>query len=73
MLPKPFDGTAVYDVSQSYSSFVPFTVNSVYPIHRWYRFKEGFSRDLVHLLLGALGPKVRVCLDPFAGSGRGCK
>jgi len=69
MLPKPFDGTAVYDVSQSYSSFVPFTVNSVYPIHRWYRFKEGFSRDLVHLLLGALGPKVRVCLDPFAGSG----
>lgn len=68
-LPKPFHRTAVYDLSVPYSRFVPFTVNSGYPIHRWYKFKEGFSKDLVNLVIGSLGSKIRVCLDPFAGSG----
>lgn len=64
-----FPDTRFYDLSQFYSDFVPFTVNSVYPIHRWYQFKEGYSKDLVHLTLGSLGISVNSCLDPFAGSG----
>ena len=66
---KRFPNTRIYDLTQFYSEFVPFTVNSVYPIHRWYRFKEGYSRDLVHLILGSLGIRIDDCLDPFAGSG----
>ncbi|MSP12336.1 MAG: hypothetical protein EXR62_05190 [Chloroflexi bacterium] len=64
-----FPNARIYDLSPYYSEFVPFTANSVYPVHRWYRFKEGFSRDLVHLILGSIKDKVNVCLDPFAGSG----
>ena len=64
-----FPKAKIYDVSQHYSSFIPFTLNSVYPIHRWYRFKEGFSKDLVQLILGTMGSNVKSCLDPFAGSG----
>lgn len=57
------------DVSNHFAHFVPFTSNSLYPIHRWYRYKEGFSKDLVHLLLGLFGGKRDRCLDPFGGSG----
>jgi hypothetical protein len=59
----------VVDLTRYYSAFVPFTVNSIYPIHRWYKFKEGYSKDLVHLILGSLGTRVQDCLDPFGGSG----
>jgi DNA modification methylase len=68
-LPGRFRHTRVFDLSKFYSAFVPFTVNSIYPIHRWYRFKEGYSKDLVHLILGSLGIRVNDCLDPFGGSG----
>lgn len=64
-----FPDTQIYDVSEAYTKFVSFTANSAYPIHRWYRFKEGYSRDLVHLLLGSLPKKPANCLDPFGGSG----
>lgn len=59
----------IVDVSSHFARFVPFTSNSLYPIHRWYRYKEGFSKDLVHLLLGLFSGEVDRCLDPFGGSG----
>jgi DNA modification methylase len=59
----------VYDMSAHYTDFVPFTANANYPVHRWYRYKEGFSRDLIHLILGSLDFRPDVCLDPFAGTG----
>jgi DNA modification methylase len=68
-VPERFQDVKVYDLTEYYSGFVPFTVNSIYPVHRWYRFKEGYSKDLVHLILGSLGIKVDRCLDPFGGSG----
>ena len=64
-----FPDTRFYNLAKSYSDFIPFTVNSAYPVHRWYRFKEGYSRDLVHLLLGSVGRTAKACLDPFGGSG----
>ena len=64
-----FSETRIYDLSEQYSKFVPFTTNNIYPIHNWYRFKEGFSRDLVNLIIGSLGLNSPICLDPFAGSG----
>lgn len=68
-VPARYDQTRVVDLTRFYSAFVPFTVNSIYPIHRWYKFKEGYSKDLVHLILGSLGTRVQECLDPFGGSG----
>ncbi len=69
LVKQQFPDIPIYDLTQFYSEFVPFTVNSVYPIHRWYRFKEGYSRDLVHLILGSLGIPINSCLDPFGGIG----
>lgn len=46
--------------------------NDASAIHRWYRFKEGFSRRLLESLLRSelkgIGKKFRL-LDPFCGSG----
>lgn len=66
---RKYPDAQVYNLSEYYSKFVPFTVNSVYPIHSWYRFKEGYSRDLVHLILGTVGREAKACLDPFSGVG----
>lgn len=39
-------------------------------IHRWLKYKEGFSAELVRLLIGEFGIKAGdVILDPFMGSG----
>jgi DNA modification methylase len=60
---------SIVDASPFFTGFVPFTANAIYPVHRWYRYKEGFSKDLVHFSLGLARRHVRRCLDPFAGSG----
>src|SRR5439155_2287091 len=46
--------------------------NDQLPVHRWFRFKEGFSADLLKRVLGLLELSNRksVCmLDSFCGSG----
>lgn len=49
------------------ATFLP---NEDYPVHRWFHFKEGFSRDLVELLATRFGLREGdVVLDPFVGSG----
>jgi DNA modification methylase len=68
-IPERFQNTRLFNVAEFYSAFVPFTVNSTYPVHRWYRFKEGYSKDLVHLMLGSIGTNIAECLDPFGATG----
>jgi hypothetical protein len=55
-----------------YGSLVVASGNDSHPIHRWFRFKEGFSADLLESLLSSLdiprGPE-QMLLDPFCGSG----
>ncbi|MCS7095283.1 MAG: DNA methyltransferase [Thaumarchaeota archaeon] len=47
-----------------------FEPNLTYPVHRWFHFKEGFSRDLVEFLIKRMGlEEGNVVLDPFVGSG----
>jgi DNA modification methylase/methylase of polypeptide subunit release factors len=50
--------------------FVTFVPNKVIPIHRWYRYTQGFSAPIVEKLIEelGLGPE-DVVLDPFAGCG----
>lgn len=49
------------------ATFVP---NKSLPIHNWFYYKEGFSRDLVTHLLKRFGPSRKDwVLDPFCGAG----
>lgn len=45
-------------------SLVHWRGNTALPIHRWYKYREGYSPELIEKL--NLGEKI---LDPFAGSG----
>lgn len=51
---------------------VVYSDNEQLPVHRWFRFKEGYSAELLSyalLMCGSqLGPRVTL-LDPFCGSG----
>ena len=53
-----------------YGRLVTFVPNKRLPIHNWFYFKEGFSRDFVVKMFEILGVKAGAkVLDPFCGSG----
>jgi DNA modification methylase len=49
---------------------VSFQANKSMPFYRWYKYKEGFSANLVNYYINkrGIGP-AEMILDPFAGSG----
>jgi DNA modification methylase len=49
---------------------VSFQANKKTPFYRWYKYKEGFSGQLVDYYINKRGSKnISTLLDPFAGSG----
>lgn len=54
-----------------YADLVVGSSNEQYPVHRWFRFKEAFSADLLAtvLRLVANGQRSLKILDPFCGVG----
>ncbi len=48
---------------------VSFQANKQRPVYRWYKYKEGFSTELIHYLFDKYHLKVGNILDPFAGAG----
>lgn len=50
-------------------TLVSFQANKSKNGHRWYKYKEGFSSDLIRYIINRLGLKSGCILDPFAGSG----
>jgi hypothetical protein len=49
---------------------VSFQANRQKPIYNWFRYKEGFSAEMVkHLIRGQFEGRSGVLLDPFAGAG----
>ncbi|OGX19462.1 MAG: modification methylase [Omnitrophica WOR_2 bacterium RBG_13_44_8b] len=48
---------------------VSFQANKQRPVYRWYKYKEGFSAELVHYLFDKYLVKNGNVLDPFAGVG----
>ena len=48
---------------------VSFQANKQLPIYRWYKYKEGFSAELVRYLFDKYPLKKGNILDPFAGTG----
>ncbi|MCS7125769.1 MAG: site-specific DNA-methyltransferase [Aigarchaeota archaeon] len=53
-----------------WSKLVTFIPNKNLPVHSWFYFKEGFSRDFVYSMINLLKLKTNCrVLDPFVGSG----
>jgi hypothetical protein len=65
-------GLPVEDRSADLSKLLKFASNLSEPIHRWFKFKEAFSSQLVGHLLKEQQPRLRrttTFLDPFCGVG----
>jgi DNA modification methylase len=65
-------GVRIEDRTTQFAKLLTFDANLTQPIHRWFRFKEGFSQQLVAQLLIEFPPpsqRTVSLLDPFAGVG----
>ena len=69
---KEYEKSILLEQSATLASSVVFRGNDVVPVHNWFRFKEGFSSDLLQQLLDRLGHRrhshLRI-LDPYCGVG----
>lgn len=57
------------DYFDRYGRIMQFNKNKLEPIHRWYSFVEGYSKDFIKSIIGEFEDKNLVCLEPFSGSG----
>lgn len=46
-----------------------FNKNKKEPVHRWYSFVEGYSKEFIQSIIKETKNRNIVCLDPFSGSG----
>jgi len=53
----------------TYTSLLNYSDDLNKPYQRWYRYKEGFSVELVQYLIGEYSKSNGIILDPFMGSG----
>jgi len=66
------EGLLPVEIAPELNRIVVPGINDQLPIHRWFRFKEAFSADLLKTLLLSLRPNAskNICLvDPFCGGG----
>ena len=63
--------TPFLEVTQKFDRrVVSYQLSKKNPIHNWLKYKEGFSAELVNILLDEMGASAGdVILDPFMGSG----
>jgi len=60
----------IKDMSSEYCNSVNFSENENVPFHQWFRYREGFSGNLIKELISDSGAtKNEVIIDPFSGSG----
>ncbi len=57
------------DYYQKYGRIMQFNKNKKEPIHRWYPFVEGYSKEFIKSIIDEVNKKDLVCLEPFSGSG----
>lgn len=65
------DGLPV-EIVPEFGRLVVSGINDQLPVHRWFRFKEGFSADLLKTVLSQVTERESegcVLLDPFCGAG----
>lgn len=46
-----------------------FNKNKEEPVHRWYPFVEGYSKEFITSIIDEIDNKNIICLEPFSGSG----
>jgi site-specific DNA-methyltransferase (adenine-specific) len=60
----------IVDLTYRYSDSVNFSENTDVPFHQWFRYREGFSGNLIAELITDSGAsKNELIVDPFSGSG----
>ena len=58
------------DYTEKYGRIMQFNKNKQEPIHRWYPFVEGYSKEFIKSIIEENGTKeIKCCLEPFSGSG----
>jgi DNA modification methylase len=65
---KELDSKLVLEQSDELRDRVNFTPLSDRPIHRWFKYREGYSVELVKKFIEKL-PKGSLIVDPFCGAG----
>lgn len=57
------------DCFDLYGRIMQFNKNKQEPIHRWYPFVEGYSKEFICSIIDEQVSEVNLCLEPFSGSG----
>ena len=58
------------DYTETYGRIMQFNKNKQEPIHRWYPFVEGYSKEFIQSIITENKDKnINCCLEPFSGSG----
>lgn len=65
------EASSRFEISPAFGDLVVAGTNESSAVHRWFRFKESFSADLLRVILKDLGIRRRQIhlLDPFCGVG----
>lgn len=59
----------IIDCTEKYHSIMVFDKNKNVPVHRWYPFVEGYSKEFIDDILSELKFTPQYVLEPFCGSG----
>lgn len=59
----------IIDCTEKYHSIMVFDKNKNVPVHRWYPFVEGYSKEFIDDILSELSYMPQCALEPFCGSG----
>lgn len=57
------------DYFDLYGRIMQFNKNKTEPIHRWYPFVEGYSKEFIQSIIREQTSRIDLCLEPFSGSG----
>ncbi|MBQ3922468.1 MAG: hypothetical protein II707_04155, partial [Spirochaetales bacterium] len=58
------------DYTTNYGRIMQFNKNKQEPVHRWYPFVEGYSKEFIKSIIAENdNRRIECCLEPFSGSG----
>lgn len=57
------------DYFDLYGRIMQFNKNKMEPVHRWYPFVEGYSKEFIQSIVNEQKEPINLCVEPFSGSG----